>query len=256
MTATTAGRREWLGLAVLVLPVLLVSMDVTVLYLALPALSAELSPTGTELLWIIDVYSFLLAGLLITMGALGDVIGMLPGAVAAVAGAGLASALGRRVRPTAVVGIGLALTAAGFGVLACVGTGSAPWLIVSGSVLLGAGLTATLSTTVDLIIAAAPPERAGAAGGLVETSEKFGAACGAAVLGAIHSAVYRAGAPAAPETLGSALAEAARLPERAGVLLRDVATHAFVSGMRAAAITCLVLFVVAAFAVLLRRTGD
>lgn len=70
-----AGRREWLGLAVLVLPVLLVSVTVTVLYFALPFLSADLAPTGSQLLWIIDVYAFLLAGLLIPMGALGDRIG-------------------------------------------------------------------------------------------------------------------------------------------------------------------------------------
>jgi DHA2 family multidrug resistance protein-like MFS transporter len=70
-----AGRREWLGLAVLALPCLLYSMDLTVLYLALPQLSADLKPTSTQLLWITDIYGFLLAGLLITMGTLGDRIG-------------------------------------------------------------------------------------------------------------------------------------------------------------------------------------
>lgn len=70
-----AGRREWTGLAVLVLPTLLVSMDLTVLHLAVPSLSADLRPSGTELLWIIDIYGFLIAGWLITMGALGDRIG-------------------------------------------------------------------------------------------------------------------------------------------------------------------------------------
>ncbi len=70
-----AGRREWLGLAVLVLPVLLVSITVTVLYFAVPFLSVDLRPSGTELLWIVDIYAFLLAGLLIAMGSLGDRIG-------------------------------------------------------------------------------------------------------------------------------------------------------------------------------------
>src|SRR5690606_29468202 len=70
-----AGGREWLGLAVLVLPVLLVSITVTVLYFAVPFLSADLRPSGTELLWIVDIYAFLLAGLLIPMGSLGDRIG-------------------------------------------------------------------------------------------------------------------------------------------------------------------------------------
>ncbi|HET7039885.1 MAG TPA: MFS transporter [Gemmatimonadales bacterium] len=70
-----AGRREWLGLAVIALPCLLYSMDLTVLNLAVPALSADLKPTSTELLWIVDIYGFLVAGLLIPMGTLGDRIG-------------------------------------------------------------------------------------------------------------------------------------------------------------------------------------
>jgi DHA2 family multidrug resistance protein-like MFS transporter len=70
-----AGRREWIGLAVIALPCLLYSMDLTVLFLAVPHLSADLQPSGTQLLWITDIYGFLLAGLLITMGTLGDHIG-------------------------------------------------------------------------------------------------------------------------------------------------------------------------------------
>lgn len=70
-----AGRREWIGLAVLALPILLVSLDFSVLYLALPKLSADLAPSGSELLWISDIYGFMIAGFLITMGTLGDRIG-------------------------------------------------------------------------------------------------------------------------------------------------------------------------------------
>jgi MFS transporter, DHA2 family, multidrug resistance protein len=70
-----AGRREWIGLAVLALPCLLYSMDLTVLHLAVPKLSADLQPSSAELLWIIDIYGFLVAGSLITMGTLGDRIG-------------------------------------------------------------------------------------------------------------------------------------------------------------------------------------
>ena len=72
---TTATRREWIGLAVLALPCLLVTMDVTVLYLAVPAISADLAPSSSQLLWITDIYGFLIAGSLITMGTLGDRIG-------------------------------------------------------------------------------------------------------------------------------------------------------------------------------------
>ncbi|RJO68246.1 MFS transporter [Nocardia panacis] len=71
----TGSRRAWFGLAVLLLPVLLVSMDVSVLFLALPTMTADLDPTAAEQLWILDIYGFLIAGLLITMGNLGDRIG-------------------------------------------------------------------------------------------------------------------------------------------------------------------------------------
>jgi MFS transporter, DHA2 family, multidrug resistance protein len=70
-----AGRREWLGLAVLALPCLLYSMDLTVLHLAVPKLTADLRPSSVQLLWIIDIYGFFVAGSLITMGTLGDRIG-------------------------------------------------------------------------------------------------------------------------------------------------------------------------------------
>lgn len=72
---TRAGRREWIGLGVIALPCMLYSMDLTVLNLALPQLSAQLRPSAAQLLWIVDVYGFLVAGCLITMGTLGDRIG-------------------------------------------------------------------------------------------------------------------------------------------------------------------------------------
>ncbi|AEA24865.1 major facilitator superfamily MFS_1 [Pseudonocardia dioxanivorans CB1190] len=70
-----AGRREWIGLAVLSLACLLYVMDLTVLHLAVPRLSEDLRPSSTQLLWIIDVYGFMVAGALVTMGTLGDRIG-------------------------------------------------------------------------------------------------------------------------------------------------------------------------------------
>ncbi|MER5391374.1 MFS transporter [Saccharopolyspora sp. NPDC002686] len=70
-----AGLREWLGLAVLGLPTLLVALDMSVLYLALPHLAADLGASSAELLWVTDIYSFAIAGFLLTTGALGDRIG-------------------------------------------------------------------------------------------------------------------------------------------------------------------------------------
>ena len=72
---TKAGMREWMGLAVLALACILYSMDLTVLHLAVPHISADLQPTSVQLLWIIDIYGFFVAGSLITLGNLGDRIG-------------------------------------------------------------------------------------------------------------------------------------------------------------------------------------
>ncbi|MFJ3697940.1 MFS transporter [Streptomyces sp. NPDC090052] len=85
-SGATRGPGRWLALAVLVLAVLLVAVDATVLGLATPFLSEDLKPSGTQLLWIGDIYSFVIAGLLVSMGSLGDRIGrkklLLSGSVA------------------------------------------------------------------------------------------------------------------------------------------------------------------------------
>ncbi|GAB3476423.1 MFS transporter [Nocardiopsis coralliicola] len=108
-----AGRRAWTGLAVLTLPALLVSMDLTVLFMAGPLISADLRPTGEQLLWIMDVYGFLLAGCLLTMGPLGDRIGrrrlLLIGAAAfgaASLSAALAPSAPALIAARALLGIG------------------------------------------------------------------------------------------------------------------------------------------------------
>lgn len=70
-----AGARAWIGLAVIALPCVIYAMDVTVLYLAVPEITEALRPSASELLWIVDIYGFMVAGWLITMGTLGDRIG-------------------------------------------------------------------------------------------------------------------------------------------------------------------------------------
>lgn len=116
-----AGRREWIALAVLVLPLLLASMDVSVLYFTIPFLSRDLAPTATEQLWILDIYGFVLAGMLITMGALGDRIGR------------------RRLLLIGALGFGLASALAAYST-------SAPMLIAARAVLGVAGATLMPST--------------------------------------------------------------------------------------------------------------
>jgi len=71
-TIEVSPRRQWLALGLLLLPVLLVSIDGTVLNFALPAITEDLRPDATTQLWIIDVYSLVLAALLVTMGGVGD----------------------------------------------------------------------------------------------------------------------------------------------------------------------------------------
>ncbi|TDW96831.1 MFS transporter [Dinghuibacter silviterrae] len=77
-TVTLAGRREWIALAVLALPTLLLSIDVSVLYLALPPLSQSLHANSGQQLWIMDIYNFMIAGWLVTMGTAADRLGYRP----------------------------------------------------------------------------------------------------------------------------------------------------------------------------------
>jgi MFS transporter, DHA2 family, multidrug resistance protein len=116
--STRAGTREWVGLAVLALPCLLYSMDLTVLNLAVPHLTADLKPSSSQLLWIVDIYGFLVGGSLITMGTLGDRIGrrrlLLTGAVAFGAASVLAAfsfSAGMLIAARALLGVAAATLA-------------------------------------------------------------------------------------------------------------------------------------------------
>ena len=480
-----AGRREWIGLAILMLPTLLISMDMTVLHLALPSLSADLQPSGSQLLWITDIYGFMIAGSLITMGTLGDrigrrrllmigagafglasvvaafstsaemliasrallgiagatlmpstmslirnmfldpnqrtaaigvwvsgfsvgsaigplvggllletfswgavfllgvpvmavlliagplllpefkdpnpgrfdllsagmslaavllviyglkqvaetglsqlpvllivagvVVGILfihrqhrladplidlrlfrstsfnaslatytfgiffalgtslfiaqylqlvlglspleaglwsvPGAFFFIAGSNLAPRIVRRVRPAIVVAGGLAVGAVGLSLLTLVGTDSLA-LIVIGNIMMSIGFGFTFTLTVDLVVGAAPPERAGAASAIAETGAEFGGALGLAILGTLGMAVYRsqvtAGLPqglspemieTVRETLAGAVLVAGELPEQVGAALLGTAQHAFIQGMQLTALIGVVGFV-------------
>lgn len=68
-------RRQIAALVVLCLAVFMVAIDATVLSVAVPAIAEQLQPSYTQILWIGDIYSFVLAGLLVTMGNIGDRIG-------------------------------------------------------------------------------------------------------------------------------------------------------------------------------------
>jgi len=494
MNTPRAARREWIGLAVLALPCLLLAMDLTVLYLAVPALSADLAPSSAQLLWILDIYGFLIAGSLITMGTLGDRIGrrrllligaaafgvasavaafattapmliatrallgvagatlmpstlalirnmfhdprqrstaiavwltsfmvgsaigpllggvmlehfwwgsvfllnvpvmalllvlgpmllpenrdpnsgrldllsaalslvailaiiygikrsaqdgfsaisglailagfaigvafvlrqrtlrdplidlrlfqvpafstsvgtqlialiamagiylftaqylqlvfgfspllaglwLLPSTIAGIAGSMLAPLIARQIRPAFVMSGGLILSAIGFAMLTQLEGGGTSGLtiLVGAFVILSVGISATMTVTTDLIVGVAPPERAGAASAISETSSELGLALGVGIIGSIGTAVYRRdiarsmpgeipteAADAARDTLGNALAVAARLPDQLGAELADVARAAFTHALRTTAVTGTVIVIALAIVV-------
>ncbi|MEU8261678.1 MFS transporter [Micromonospora sp. NPDC048999] len=70
-----AGRREWVGLAALVVPMMFILLDNGIIFLALPSLTANLGATSTQTLWIADIYGFFLMAFLVAMGRVGDRVG-------------------------------------------------------------------------------------------------------------------------------------------------------------------------------------
>jgi DHA2 family multidrug resistance protein-like MFS transporter len=166
-----------------------------------------------------------------------------------------------------VVAGGLALAAAGLGLLTQVDAVSGLAVLVTGSIVLALGLSPVITVTTDLIVGTAPPERTGAASAISETSSEFGGALGIAILGSIGAAVYRSriadgfpdgvpsrAAEAARDTLGGAVASAERLPGTMGSAVLDAAHEAFTNGMRVVAvISVIVLAVLAVVAPLLLK---
>ena len=172
----------------------------------------------------------------------------LPQSIGFVAGSMFAPPLVRRVRPALVMGGGLLMAATGLALLTQIGAGSGLPILVIASVVMSLGLAPVFTLGTDLIVGSAPPERAGVASGISETSAEFGGALGIAVLGSIGLAVYRsdvidgvpaelpaAAADAARDTLGGAVAAAAQLPEGLGGALMDAAHVAFTNGLHTTA---------------------
>jgi DHA2 family multidrug resistance protein-like MFS transporter len=144
---------------------------------------------------------------------------------------------------------GLVLAAMGFGVFTQLDASSGFGAIVIGSVIFSLGSSPVFTLTNDLIIGTAPPERAGAAAGLSETSAEFGGALGIAIFGSIGVAIYRGAMAAAiptgvsleagdtaRDTLGGAIEVAAQLPDRVAASLTTAAGEAFLQGMHIGAV--------------------
>ncbi|MEW5961827.1 MAG: MFS transporter, partial [Chloroflexota bacterium] len=143
-------------------------------------------------------------------------------------------------------------------------------LVVIGNTLMSLGFGFTFTLTIDLVIGAAPPERAGAASALAETGAELGGALGLAVLGSLGIAVYRSQMVAAmppgispevvhavQETLGGAVAAAGQLPGSLGATVLHLAHAAFIQGLHLTALIGAVVMIGLAIltAVMLRRVG-
>ncbi|MGW4408582.1 MFS transporter [Nonomuraea sp. NPDC004702] len=191
------------------------------------------------------------------MGARPLIAGLyaLPSAGMAMLAAGLAPVLARKVRPGLVVCAGLLVGASGFMLLSRLDVTGQSGLLIAGIMLMAGGVTLVLTVSSDLIIATAPPERAGSVAGLSQVATEFGGALGISLLGSIGTAVYRGhlaetGAPsAALDTLGGALESARHLTEPAATTLAAAAREAFTQGqhyaMLAAAAALCVMAVLA-----------
>jgi DHA2 family multidrug resistance protein-like MFS transporter len=191
-----------------------------------------------------------------------------PSALAFITGSMLTPAIVRRIHPAHVVAGGMAVSAAGFVVLALVDNVSpALATLVAGSVVFSLGMTPVVTLTTDIVLGAAPPERAGAASALSETSSEFGGALGIAVLGSLVTAVYRgkiaatlpAGVPeeaaeVARGTIGGAVSVSGQLPGALGAELLGSAREAFAQAFgTTAAVSAVIAMGVAILAVTVLR---
>jgi len=212
-----------------------------------PGFSASLATYGLSILVLFGGFLFLPQFLQLVLGLSPFVAGVwtLPWALAFIVGAGVTPGLVRRVPPASVMSAGLVLSAVGFAMFAQIGTGTGFLWFATGSGLFSLGMSPVFTLTTDLIIGTAPPERAGAASAISETSAELGGALGIALFGSIGVAIYRmamAGripallaadrAESARATLGGAMAAAAELPADQSAVLIDTGRAAFIKALQ------------------------
>jgi len=148
------------------------------------------------------------------------------------------------------------LAAIGFGMLSRVDETTSPTALATACFTYALGLAPVLNLSTALIVGSAPPEQAGAASAISETSSEFGGALGIALLGSLVTAVYRVVLigdmppgtlmDAASSSLGATMQEANRIGGVLGATLIEVSREAFVQGLRAAATVCAIVLVVTA----------
>jgi DHA2 family multidrug resistance protein-like MFS transporter len=237
----------------------------------IPAFSAALATNGLGFFVNFAALLFIAQYLQLVLGLSPWHAGLwtLPSSAGFIVGSLAVPAVVQYVRPAFVMASGLALVAVGFIALAQIHGGGLATL-VAGSVLFSLGLAPVFTLATDLMVGTAPPERAGAAAAVAETSSELGGALGIAILGSIGTAVYRRMMASAdlsgltPEieravrdTLSGALAAAERLPEPWGARLVDAARNAFVSGFEVAAtVSALIAITLALVAGVLLRNAS
>ncbi len=185
-----------------------------------------------------------------------------------VVGSMLTPVLVRRIRPDLVIAAGLGVAAVGLALVTQIDADSGLAVLVAGSVVYSLGLAPVFTLATDVIVGAAPPERAGSAAAISETGSELGGALGIAILGSIGTAVYRGrmadalpaamppeAAEAARTTLGGALAAAERLPDQLGAELVLATRAAFAQSLELiAGISAFMTMVMAVLALIrLRR---
>jgi MFS transporter, DHA2 family, multidrug resistance protein len=233
------------------------------------SLGAYFLATFLQLAAFLFVFQYL--QLVLGLSALEAALWSLPSFAALIVGSMLTPPLARRFRHAYVMAGALAVATSAYLLFAQVDESSGVGPVITATVLFGLGLAPVFTLTNDLIIGAAPPERAGAAAAISETGSELGGALGIAVLGAVGTAFYRddvaervpTGVPpeqaeAARDTLGGAVAAAEELPAPLAAELLDAAREAFVHGLQVAALTSAVIAAGLAvlIAVLLRRAGE
>lgn len=236
-----------------------------------PAFSASLA---VYMLGVLVAFGFFLfisqyLQLVLGMGPLEAGLWTVPSGISFMIGSMLSPRIVRRIHPAHVMAGGLAVAALACLILTQIGGAYGLAVLVTGFILMSLGLAPAFTLATDFVINAAPPERAGAAAAISETSAEFGGALGIAVLGSIMTAIYRTAmgraipadlppevAEAAKSTLGGAVAVAAELPAEIAAVILGTARLAFTDALVTTAIICTAIACIAAIlaAFMLRRT--
>ena len=129
----------------------------------------------------------------------------LPFMMGFVVGSNVTPLLTRRIRPAFLIAGGFVIAAFGFAILTLVNKASPLFIIVTAPTIFSLGLAPAFTLANDMILAVAPPQKAGAAAAISETSSELGGALGIAILGSIGTAVYRSAMAGASEAARSTL---------------------------------------------------